>query len=296
MTEERGGEPFLSSWLPARGGRPLASAAALAYLRANGALQDLRMFEPRGGGRGGGRRRRLHRVQLLREEPALRDAAGGGAAGGAGARPRQDRRRDRRSVGCAAARDRGGAEARLRAAARARDAGAGARGRHAVRRRHDQGDAGRRGSRPGQARRVRGGGRPPDARRQGAAGRRPAGRAWRGVRLVADLWAQVRAAMVPGGRPRSVQRGGGRAALRGAHRRRFLWRGARRRTKGPGSHRSLPAGGRPRLIDVTKPLISNDYSVYPDAAGRFGDYGGRYVAETLMPLVLALETAWREAK
>jgi tryptophan synthase beta chain len=40
----------------------------------------------------------------------------------------------------------------------------------------------------------------------------------------------------------------------------------------------------------------NDYSAYPDAAGRFGDYGGRYVAETLMPNVLALETAWREAK
>ncbi len=47
---------------------------------------------------------------------------------------------------------------------------------------------------------------------------------------------------------------------------------------------------------MTKPLKSNDYSAYPDAAGRFGDYGGRYVAETLMPLVLALETAWREAK
>jgi tryptophan synthase beta chain len=47
---------------------------------------------------------------------------------------------------------------------------------------------------------------------------------------------------------------------------------------------------------VTKPLTSNDYSAYPDAAGRFGDYGGRYVAETLMPLVLALETAWRAAK
>ncbi|HZZ88984.1 MAG TPA: tryptophan synthase subunit beta [Caulobacteraceae bacterium] len=43
-------------------------------------------------------------------------------------------------------------------------------------------------------------------------------------------------------------------------------------------------------------LKTNDYSAYPDAAGRFGDYGGRYVAETLMPLVLALETAWREAK
>jgi tryptophan synthase beta chain len=47
---------------------------------------------------------------------------------------------------------------------------------------------------------------------------------------------------------------------------------------------------------VTNSLKSNDYSAYPDAAGRFGDYGGRYVAETLMPLVLQLETAWREAK
>ena len=52
---------------------------------------------------------------------------------------------------------------------------------------------------------------------------------------------------------------------------------------------------------MTKPLnpqdySRNDYSAYPDAAGRFGDYGGRYVAETLMPNVLALETAWREAK
>ena len=46
---------------------------------------------------------------------------------------------------------------------------------------------------------------------------------------------------------------------------------------------------------MNKPLNPNDYSAYPDPAGRFGDYGGRYVAETLMPLVLALETAWREA-
>ena len=47
---------------------------------------------------------------------------------------------------------------------------------------------------------------------------------------------------------------------------------------------------------MTKPLTPNDYSSYPDAAGRFGDYGGRYVAETLMPNVLALEAAWRAAK
>ncbi|HEY1753088.1 MAG TPA: tryptophan synthase subunit beta [Caulobacteraceae bacterium] len=47
---------------------------------------------------------------------------------------------------------------------------------------------------------------------------------------------------------------------------------------------------------MTKLLKPNDYSAYPDAAGRFGDYGGRYVAETLMPNVLALEAAWREAR
>ena len=40
----------------------------------------------------------------------------------------------------------------------------------------------------------------------------------------------------------------------------------------------------------------NDYAAYPDAAGRFGEYGGRYVAETLMPLVLDLERAYAEAR
>jgi tryptophan synthase beta chain len=39
----------------------------------------------------------------------------------------------------------------------------------------------------------------------------------------------------------------------------------------------------------------NDYLAYPDAHGRFGDYGGRYVPETLMPLVLALEAAYEAA-
>ncbi|HEY1881005.1 MAG TPA: tryptophan synthase subunit beta [Caulobacteraceae bacterium] len=40
----------------------------------------------------------------------------------------------------------------------------------------------------------------------------------------------------------------------------------------------------------------NDYDAWPDARGRFGDYGGRFVPETLMPLVLALEQAYAEAK
>jgi tryptophan synthase beta chain len=40
----------------------------------------------------------------------------------------------------------------------------------------------------------------------------------------------------------------------------------------------------------------NDYSAYPDRAGRFGDYGGRFVPETLMPLVLQLEESYEAAK
>ena len=42
--------------------------------------------------------------------------------------------------------------------------------------------------------------------------------------------------------------------------------------------------------------LRNDYSAMPDANGRFGDYGGRYVPETLMPLVLELGEAYARAK
>src|SRR5688572_9243930 len=34
----------------------------------------------------------------------------------------------------------------------------------------------------------------------------------------------------------------------------------------------------------------------PDAAGHFGPFGGRFVAETLMPLLLRLEQAYNEVK
>ncbi|QNL20097.1 tryptophan synthase subunit beta [Hyphobacterium sp. CCMP332] len=44
---------------------------------------------------------------------------------------------------------------------------------------------------------------------------------------------------------------------------------------------------------MTKP---NAFSQYPDAQGRFGEFGGRYVAETLMPNILALEKAYEAAK
>ncbi len=42
--------------------------------------------------------------------------------------------------------------------------------------------------------------------------------------------------------------------------------------------------------------IPNDFAAYPDAQGRFGEFGGRYVAETLMPLVLELEESYADAK
>ena len=47
---------------------------------------------------------------------------------------------------------------------------------------------------------------------------------------------------------------------------------------------------------MNAPTRPNDYAAYPDADGRFGDYGGRYVAETLMPLVHDLDGAYTAAK
>ncbi|MEP3631371.1 MAG: tryptophan synthase subunit beta [Hyphomicrobiales bacterium] len=46
-------------------------------------------------------------------------------------------------------------------------------------------------------------------------------------------------------------------------------------------------------MNVQKP---NSYRTGPDERGHFGIYGGRFVAETLMPLILDLEKAYDEAK
>jgi tryptophan synthase beta chain len=42
--------------------------------------------------------------------------------------------------------------------------------------------------------------------------------------------------------------------------------------------------------------LVNSYRAGPDERGRFGIYGGRFVAETLMPLILELERAYEAAK
>src|SRR5271166_2381634 len=44
------------------------------------------------------------------------------------------------------------------------------------------------------------------------------------------------------------------------------------------------------------PLNLNSYRSGPDERGHFGLYGGRFVAETLMPLILELEEAYKVAK
>ncbi len=42
--------------------------------------------------------------------------------------------------------------------------------------------------------------------------------------------------------------------------------------------------------------LTNSLRTQPDARGRFGAYGGRFVAETLMPLILELNEAYEAAK
>lgn len=42
--------------------------------------------------------------------------------------------------------------------------------------------------------------------------------------------------------------------------------------------------------------MPNSYMTGPDEQGRFGDFGGRFVSETLMPLILDLEAEYEKAK
>ena len=51
-----------------------------------------------------------------------------------------------------------------------------------------------------------------------------------------------------------------------------------------------------RVNQSLPPAALNSLRTGPTDRGRFGAYGGRFVAETLMPLVLAVEQAYAEAK
>src|SRR4029079_10254391 len=78
-------------------------------------------------------------------------------------------------------------------------------------------------------------------------------------------------------------------------------RGERARQEGPRAHpRVCRSGtsccrGSAGESGVSAP-IPNSYRTGPDERGFFGLYGGRFVAETLMPLILELDAAYEAAK
>ena len=47
---------------------------------------------------------------------------------------------------------------------------------------------------------------------------------------------------------------------------------------------------------MNQPAKPNSFRAGPDEEGRFGIFGGRFVAETLMPLILELQEAWKSAR
>jgi tryptophan synthase beta subunit len=56
--------------------------------------------------------------------------------------------------------------------------------------------------------------------------------------------------------------------------------------------RAPDAGARPRPAREPRSATHTG----PDEKGRFGDFGGRFVSETLMPLILELEAQYENAK
>lgn len=50
------------------------------------------------------------------------------------------------------------------------------------------------------------------------------------------------------------------------------------------------------ILTSTKDTITDSFRSGPDETGHFGIYGGRFVAETLMPLILNVEKAYRVAQ
>ena len=43
-------------------------------------------------------------------------------------------------------------------------------------------------------------------------------------------------------------------------------------------------------------MLKNTFKNYPDEKGYFGQFGGRYVSETLMPLILDVEKEYEKVK
>lgn len=65
----------------------------------------------------------------------------------------------------------------------------------------------------------------------------------------------------------------------------------------PSSCRHRASRRRPQRIEATAALEPQTEQKYerPDAAGRFGRFGGKYVPETLISALTALEASYKEA-
>ena len=108
-----------------------------------------------------------------------------------------------------------------------------------------------------------------------------------------------RAGSMPAMSPRHLR------ITRAPRRRCLLGRRARARRKGPrqdprlhprrarGRSRASPLESEMQRMTAPQP---NSFRTGPDERGHFGIYGGRFVAETLMPLILDLEKAYAAAK
>ena len=59
---------------------------------------------------------------------------------------------------------------------------------------------------------------------------------------------------------------------------------------------NAPLSPAPNSFHAQPPQQANSLRQQPDSRGHFGQFGGRYVAETLMPLVLELEAEYNRAK
>src|SRR4029077_5402983 len=87
----------------------------------------------------------------------------------------------------------------------------------------------------------------------------------------------------------------------GAGGRRLLRGRARAGREGPGKDPRLrPRRARERQSQQHRERMTvqqpNSFRTGPDERGHFGIFGGRFVAETLMPLILSLEQAYAAAK
>src|SRR5262249_36997830 len=143
-----------------------------------------------------------------------------------------------------------------------------------------------------------GGRRPHPVRPPRAKGRHPPGRAGRDLRLACAGKHRPEPAVHGLGRPACRQRRGSYPYHAMRRRRCFLGRGTHARRQGSRHDPRLhPRRARDTRIDGSmNQRLPNSFRSGPDERGHFGNFGGRFVAETLMPLILDLEKAYAAAK